>query len=217
MHIFGIPRVHRVLPCIWFPWAPPVLTLDFVERRRGLSPKEGSPFVIKPMRTAIKSALPPLQRRRPIPSAKWPHSLTCHQWPSFTRSHAPPRASPSSSEWELVRPLLKRDLSFQPRMNPRRKSTTVNAPATFASPCSAASRLEWTHCAFLPSFLPSFLSSAGRGISSSDQTAAAAASFDSATASRRSEARSSEEAPQTGWRGGREENGEEKAPRRELV
>ena len=36
MHIFGIPRVHRVLLCIWFLLTPAVLTLDLVKRRRGL-------------------------------------------------------------------------------------------------------------------------------------------------------------------------------------
>ena len=34
MHIFGIPRVHRVLLCIWFPWTPSVLTLSKVEKIR---------------------------------------------------------------------------------------------------------------------------------------------------------------------------------------
>ena len=34
MHIFGIPRVHRVLLCIWFPWTPPVLTLTDVKGLR---------------------------------------------------------------------------------------------------------------------------------------------------------------------------------------
>ena len=34
-YIFGIPRVHRVLLWFWFPWAPPVLTLAEVKRRRG--------------------------------------------------------------------------------------------------------------------------------------------------------------------------------------
>ena len=31
MYIFGIPRVHRVLICIWFALTPPVLTLDLVK------------------------------------------------------------------------------------------------------------------------------------------------------------------------------------------
>ena len=30
---FGIPRVHRLLLCIWFPLDTPVLTLDLVKRR----------------------------------------------------------------------------------------------------------------------------------------------------------------------------------------
>ena len=34
MHIFGIPRVHRLLLRIWFPWTPPVLTLELVKERR---------------------------------------------------------------------------------------------------------------------------------------------------------------------------------------
>ena len=31
IYIFGIPKVHRITLRIWFPWEPPVLTLDFVK------------------------------------------------------------------------------------------------------------------------------------------------------------------------------------------
>ena len=37
MHIFGIPRVHRVLLCIWFPHHMGVLTLLEVKTRRAVS------------------------------------------------------------------------------------------------------------------------------------------------------------------------------------
>ena len=43
MHIFGIPRVHRVLLSIWFPLTPTVLLiLDLVKRRRGPNAVETS-------------------------------------------------------------------------------------------------------------------------------------------------------------------------------
>ena len=35
MHIFGIPRVHRALLCIWFPWEPPVISLHLVKTCSG--------------------------------------------------------------------------------------------------------------------------------------------------------------------------------------
>ena len=85
--------------------------------------------------------------------------------------------------------------------DPRRKSTTVNGlPATFVVP-PPLDYNELTASVSLLSFLPFFLPSAERGISSADRThdpEDAAASFDSATASRRTEARLSEEAPRTG-------------------
>ena len=37
IYIFGIPRVHRLLLCIWFPRDTPVLTLIFVKRLRAVS------------------------------------------------------------------------------------------------------------------------------------------------------------------------------------